>query len=105
MTENPTPPPESYVYEINRLEGERDSLRRELDDLRAKADKLREALKPFARLSIPDNWPGDCKLRIDSRRDASEYISYHGLPETSLGILPTIAEWREAAEAAGGEDA
>ena len=71
-------------------------------------ERLRTALAPFAATGkgIPDNWPGCCQLRIDARRDGSEFLSYHGIPEMehSEKALPTLAEWKEAAEAAGGDD-
>ena len=65
-------------------------------------DKLRDALAPFAAVAkgIPANWPAECKLRIDSLPDGSEYLAYHGFSCASNGTLPTIAEWREAANAA-----
>lgn len=66
-------------------------------ELAAEVKRLRKAIAPFTRVAsgIPGNWPGECKLRIDSSWHAgSEYLAYHGEPESDLGILPTIAEWR-----------
>jgi len=68
--------------------------------LRREIDRLRTLLSQFGHISIPPNWPGDCKLRIDTRQDGTEYVSYHGRPESHLGILPSIAAWRAAREAA-----
>lgn len=87
-----------------------------LDRLAAAADeieRLRAALLPFAALThgIPENWPAQCPLRIDSGPDRDgrlyEWIAYHGvgddgLPLDGSTLLPTVGEWREAAEAAVG---
>ena len=66
--------------------------------------RLKGRLAPFAAViaGLPDNWPGECRLRIDRRNDGSEYLAYHGEPEKHLGRLPTITQWREAAETAKG---
>lgn len=73
--------------------------------LLAELKRLRAALMPFAEVAagIPGNWPGYCKLRVDTRGCLGEYLCYHGKPEADLGLLPTLSEWREAAETAGGE--
>ena len=65
-------------------------------------EQLQEIIGPFAALAsgIPDNWPGYCRLRIDTRRDQSEFLNYHGVPEEHLGVLPTIDQWRAVAKAA-----
>ncbi len=70
----------------------------------AELERLRKSIMPFAKLAtrIPDNWPGECQLRIDSGPDRDgnyyEWFSYHGVNDKG-GLLPTIAEWREATEA------
>ena len=71
-------------------------------ELEAKVERIRKAVAPFAEVAagIPDNWPGQCRLRIDHRRDGSEYLAYHGVSKEPLGTLPFICEWRAAAEAA-----
>ena len=74
-----------------------------IEELEAEVKRLRAALQPFANMGIPSNWPGQCRLRIDNRLDGSEFLSYHGEPEAWMGVLPTLAEWREAAKAAGGK--
>ena len=57
-------------------------------------DQLREALRPFADVAkgIPDNWPGECRLRVD-HNPVQEWLSYYeaGTPNATF---PTIAEWR-----------
>ena len=73
--------------------------------------ELRLALKPFVMTArgIPDNWPGECHLRIDSEpvlmgdfTGCREWLCYHGVHDVQDACLPTIAQWREAARAAGG---
>ena len=61
-------------------------------------ERIQAALRPFAIVAkgIPSGWLGHCKLRVDHRHDRSEYLSYHGVPDAELGLLPTIDEWREA---------
>jgi hypothetical protein len=73
-----------------------------LSKLEAENERLRAALSPFAAIgkTIVPNWPGCCRLRIDARLDGSEYHCYHGTPDEHLGLLPTLDEWRKAAEAA-----
>lgn len=72
------------------------------------AAKLRAALKPFAAVAkgIPNNWPGHCRLREDWREDLDDefhqWLAYLGVNDG--GTFPTIAEWREAAKTAGGEE-
>lgn len=75
--------------------------------------RLRDALAPFAELGakIPDNWPGQCPLRIDQGQNRIvvlgrpyEYLSYHGVNDDGKTIhcdtlLPTIGQWREANDA------
>jgi len=46
---------------------------------------------------IPPNWPGDCILRFDQRKDGSIYLSYHGINDASDGI--TINQWRALLDA------
>ena len=57
-------------------------------------DQLREALRPFADVAkgIPDNWPGECRVRVDIGL-VQEWLSYYeaGTPNATF---PTIAEWR-----------
>ncbi len=76
--------------------------------LAVKVERLTAALSPFAAVgkTICHNWPGECRLRIDVRVDGSEYHAYHGTPESHLGLLPTLKQWREATDAmaAGQED-
>ena len=74
--------------------------RARLQEANQNIDRLRNALAPFAKLAegIPENWPRQCKLRVDNRRDGTEYNCYHEEPEAHLGILPTIGEWFKAAE-------
>lgn len=79
--------------------------------LEAQIERLRAALKPFAKLAagIPDNWPGQCPLRIDRQQCRGtthyyEYIAYHGVDGGKphgyeYVLLPTIAEWRAVEEA------
>ena len=63
--------------------------------------QLFAALQPFAEIAsgIPDNWPADCHLRINTDVDRDgmpfEYLSYHGLEESIHPVLPTIGQWRE----------
>lgn len=92
-----------------------DGSNKTIAELRAKVERLRAALLPFARVAagIRDNWPEQCPLRIDQGVDKSgrpgskyyyEVLSYYaidneGRPEDCLTLLPTIREWREAAEA------
>lgn len=70
----------------------------------------RAALEPFAKVArgIPDNWPEQCRLRIDNEADTKtnprEWLCYHGIVESEGGVLPTIYEWRQAARAAGGAE-
>ena len=69
--------------------------------------RLRKAIKPFtdANLLPPDNWPAQCRMRIDNREeDGTEFLSYHGEPEEHLGILPTLDEWRALREAGEPEE-
>lgn len=79
--------------------------------LEVQIERLRAALEPFAKLAagIPDNWPGQCPLRIDSGLYRGgpkhyEYVAYHGIGDDAkpLGYhhvaLPTIAEWRAVEE-------
>ena len=78
----------------------------ELEEQAAEIERLQAALKPFAKLGsrIPDNWPDECPLRVDSGPDQHgdwyEWLSYHGVNDTGY-LLPTIGEWREAASASG----
>jgi hypothetical protein len=95
---------EDYATHLSEAEDELDRFRQQQGELRKELAEAKAALLPFARMGIPPNWPGQCRLRIDTRNDSSEYVSYHGEAEAALGILPTIAEWREAAKAAGGDD-
>ena len=79
-------------------------------------ERLRAAIAPFAAVAalIPDHWPGRCRLREDAelrrhfRYFAGERLRYDQLlnywPEIDGGRLPTIAQWREAAEAAKESD-
>ncbi len=64
------------------------------------AKQLRAALKPFADVAkgIPDNWPAENHLQV--RLLKGECLSY-GSVDDEHATLPTIAEWRAAAEAAG----
>ena len=77
-------------------------MKRQRDDAVAETERLRAVAGPFAALAsgIPDNWPGECRLRIDTRRDQSEFLNYHGVPEEHRGVLPTIDQWRAVAKAA-----
>ena len=74
----------------------------ELEAEVARLERVCKAVAPFAEVAagIPDNWPGQCRLRIDHRLDGSEYLAYHGVSKEPLGALPFICEWRAAAEAA-----
>lgn len=67
-----------------------------------KIERLKTLFEPFAKVveGVPDNWPGECRLRIDTRDDGSEYLAYHGDPEEHLGVLPTLDQWRKAAKLA-----
>lgn len=107
--------------EIERLRGEIERLRAELktcsdtnanatDQLQAlgtEIERLQAALRPFANVArgIPDNWPGECCLRVDSWHDRydqlREWLAYHQVGEREA-VLPTIDQWRDAAQAAGG---
>ena len=75
----------------------------EVEKLRQRVADMKALLRQFGDIGIPDNWPGHCKLRIDTGRDGHEHISYHGVPEQHLGILPQLCYWRQAREAAGGD--
>ena len=65
-----------------------------ITELEAEVDQLREALRPFADVAkgIPDNWPGECRVRVDIGL-VQEWLSYYeaGTPNATF---PTIAEWR-----------
>ena len=85
----------------------------ERDEVRRENERLRAALMPFAKAAegIPENWPSECHLRVEHGRDRDgawyEWWSYWGIGPWDLGdnsaLLPTIAQWREAAKA-GKED-
>lgn len=71
----------------------------ELREMRATIERLREALRPFARVAIPHNWPGDCVLAWHDRwaelgqTKHSAFISYLHV-EAQGG--PTIEDYRKA---------
>ena len=67
-------------------------------------DQLMAVLKPFAVLAkgIPADWPGAGRVRV-LREYGTERLCYYCAVEEhnkQPGILPTVAEWRKAAEAA-----
>ena len=69
-------------------------------------DRLRAALAPFADVAkgIPANWPADARLREDADCCGIErrfHLAYW--PATCGSGLPTIGEWRAAANAAESE--
>jgi hypothetical protein len=77
----------------------------ELKRLREQLERLHKAVEPFRALArtIPDNWPAQCPLRIDSGPDRKgrqyEWIAYHGVGNDGKNtdcdsLLPTIGEWR-----------
>ncbi len=91
-------------------------IREAFAEQRAELERLRAVIKPFAVVAngIPDNWPGKCRLRIDSGPSIPsrcsrryEWVAYHGVGDDGMpdcdGLLPTIAEWHKAAEAVGGK--
>lgn len=69
-------------------------LEEETASLREELCKLNRTLVPFRHLAdgIPHNWPGECILRFDQRRDGSIYLAYHGINDASEGL--TIDHWR-----------
>jgi len=83
------------------------------DALVIEVERLRSALAPFAAVgrTIPSDWPGDCRLREDAeyrspetgkargRQGWHQWLAYWGVHDG--GSLPTIVEWRAAAEAVG----
>lgn len=82
----------------------------ENDGLRLSLAAAEAALKPFAEVArgIPDNWPGECHLRIDGEPvqlgdfiGCREWLCYHGVQDVQDACLPTIEQWREAAKAGG----
>ena len=88
----------------------------EIARLKAELAAARAALRPFAAVAagIPDSWPGQCPLRIDSgpvwRGNGRQYewMAYHGVGNDGRtldcdALLPSIAEWRAAEAARGGE--
>lgn len=87
--------------ESNPLVGQIAQQQKEMAELRAENARLRAALAPFAAIgkTIVHNWPGECRLRIISE-DGREGYSYHGESDEHLGVLPTLNEWRQAAEEA-----
>jgi hypothetical protein len=52
-------------------------------------------LDPFLSIArgIPENWPGECVLRIDSEEGGSLCLSYHKVGEARGGV--TIGQWRK----------
>ena len=79
--------------------------------LKAEVKRLRAALAPFAAVgrTIPRDWPSTCRLREDAEYRSPEtgqargkqgwhqWLDYWGVHDG--GSLPTIVEWRAAAEA------
>ena len=76
---------------------ELEQLREAVAELQDENARLKERLAPFAEVAegIPAEWPGQCHLRIDYRRDGSEFFSYHGTTEPH-SLLPTLRQWRDA---------
>jgi hypothetical protein len=71
----------------------------EIDRLEAENARLREALRPFGTIGIPDNWPKECILtwtERDGRGKGSAYIGYLGSDITGG---PTIGDYRKAEKA------
>ncbi len=62
--------------------------------------ELREALRPFAAIGIPDSWPAECVLTwLDERVRGGvrhAYISYLSSDVDAVGV-PKIADYRRAA--------
>jgi hypothetical protein len=91
---------------------ERELLNDALEEFAALTARLaaaEAALKPFAEVArgIPDNWPGQCHLRIDSEPvqlgdfiGCREWLCYHGVEDCQDVCLPTIEQWRKAAKEA-----
>lgn len=83
----------------------------EIEWLRERLAAAEAALKPFADVArgIPDNWPGECHLRIDSEPvqlgdfiGCREWLCYHGVEDCQDVCLPTIEQWRAAERVAKG---
>jgi hypothetical protein len=64
-------------------------------------DRLRAALLPFARVAkgIPGNWPGQCALVPDRYPSGTWALNYAS--ENEVNWLPTLADYRAAADAVG----
>ena len=67
-------------------------------ELLARVQELTLALAPFARVAggIPDNWPGQCVLTVDSSDDEERHVLQYLMYLRNSG-MPTIADYREAA--------
>ena len=79
-----------------------ESLLQRLATAEAERDRLREALRPFAKHAsgIPDNWPGHCSLNWNYDDDhggkTNVYLGYEGY---DIDAGPKIADYRSAAAA------
>lgn len=81
----------------------------EIKRLQKRIKELQAALRPFASVTLPDNWPGNCVLTWqDYAFDTPEQpqISFHDAYANYLHHEaqggPTIADYRRAMEALEG---
>lgn len=75
-------------------------------ELGEEVKRLHAALKPFADVSLPDNWPAGCVLTWYDPSDLEQPRGKHRTVASYLHIdaqgAPTIGDYRRAREAKGG---
>jgi len=59
-------------------------------------ERLQSDLEPFIAIAdvLPADWPGHCKLRIDTAVGGHEFIVHHSESTSHFGVLPSVDQWR-----------